>query len=127
MKAGELAWQVRAAFYAALLVCLAIADIVFDDFYGPLGVFVVFLFVVLAAAARLAGRAREPLPKASGRVVIVFAAVLTLLTTIEVALIPDFGLGAIFWIMAILIPSIEVLGYLARREARTRADSASSS
>ena len=42
----------------------------------------------------------------------------SVLTAIEVALIPDFGLGTTFWIVAILIPSLEFLGYLSRRESR---------
>ncbi len=121
MRLGELAWPIRAAFDIALLVCLAAADIAFDEFYGPLAVLVVFLFPGLALLTRKFGRAREPLPHASGQVVVAFAAVLTLLTAIEVAVIPDYGLGSIFWIVAILAPSIEVLGYLTRREASASA------
>ena len=61
------------------------------------------------------------MPKASGRAVVAFAAVLTALTAIEVALIPDFGLGSLFWIVAILIPSLEFLAYVTRLEARSSA------
>lgn len=117
MKLGELAWPVRVAFYVALLACLAAADRLFDDVLAPLAVVVVFLFVVLPLVARAFGHPRESLPHASNRAVIGFAAALTLLTAVEVALVPDFGLGAVFWIVAILIPAIEVLGYLTRREA----------
>jgi small-conductance mechanosensitive channel len=121
MKVGELRWPVRVAFYVALLICLALADIVFDDFFGPMAVIVVFVAVVLVVARRASGEVREPIPKASGRAVIFFAAALTLLTAIETALIPDYGLGAVFWIVAILIPALEFLGYFTRREARTQA------
>jgi hypothetical protein len=121
MSVGGLGWPVRVAFYAALLVCLALADVLFGEFYGPLGVLVVFVAVVLVAARRASDQVREPIPKASGRAVIFFAAVLTLLTAIESALIPDYGLGAVFWIVAILIPSLEFLGYFTRREARAQA------
>lgn len=121
MRVGGPSWPVRGAFYAALLVSLAAADIVVDEVYGPLVVLLGFLVLVVAAGARAFDRTREPLPSASGRVVVAFAAVLTLLTAIESALIPDFGLGAIFWIVAILIPALEVLGYLTRREARASA------
>jgi predicted PurR-regulated permease PerM len=115
---GELAWPVRVVFSVALLVSLAAAEVFSDAFYWPLAVAAGFLFVVLPVVARLFGRRTERVPRASGRVVIIFAAVLTLLAVIEVALVPDFGLGATFWIAAILIPSIELLGYLAHREAR---------
>jgi hypothetical protein len=116
---GELAWPVRVVFTVTLLASLAAAEVFSDAFYWPLAVVAAFLFVVLPVVVRLFGRDREePIPRASGRVVIVFAAVLTLLAVIEAALVPDFGLGATFWIAAILIPSIEVLGYLTRREAR---------
>ena len=118
MRIGELAWPVRVVFSVALLVSLAVVELVSDAFYWPLAVVAGFLFVVLPVVVRLFGQRRERIPRASGRVVIIFAAVLTLLAVIEVALVPDFGLGATFWIVAILIPSIEVLGYLARREAR---------
>jgi FtsH-binding integral membrane protein len=119
VSVGELAWPVRVVFSVALLVSLAAAELVSDAFYWPLAVVAGFLFVVLPVVVRLFGRERkEPIPRASGRVVIIFAAVLTLLAVTEVALVPDFGLGATFWIAAILVPSIEVLGYLTRREAR---------
>lgn len=118
MRVGELAWPVRAAFYVALLVSLAATDLVSDEFYGPLAVLAGFMFLVLPVVARAFGRPKEAMPHASGQVVVAFAAVLTLLTAIEVAVIPDFGLSSIFWIVAILIPAIEVLGYLTRREAR---------
>jgi hypothetical protein len=119
MKLGELSWPVRAAFYVALLACVAAADLLFDDVLAPLAVVVVFLFVALPLVARSFGRPKDSLPHASNRAVIGFAAVLTLLTAVEVAVVPDFGLGAVFWIVAILIPSVEVLGYLTRREAST--------
>jgi hypothetical protein len=80
-----------------------------------------FLFVVLPIVARSFGRGRGPMPRASGRTTVAFAAFLTLLAAIEVALIPDLGLGPTFWIVAIIIPSMEFLGYLTRREARTPA------
>lgn len=118
MRLGELAVPVRAAFYATLLACLAGADLIFDALLAPLAVIVVFMFLVLPLVVRSFGRPKDSIPHASGRVVVAFAAVLTLLTAIEVSLVPDFGLGALFWIVAILIPSIEVLGYLTRREAR---------
>jgi hypothetical protein len=118
MRIGELAWPVRVVFSLALLVSLAVAELVSDAFYWPLAVVAGFLFVVLPVVVRRFGRDTEAVPRASGRVVIIFAAVLTLLAVIEVALVPDFGLSATFWIVAILIPAIEVLGYLARREAR---------
>jgi hypothetical protein len=120
MTVGELPLYVRAAFYVALLGALALAELLSDRFYWPLAVLAGFLLGVLPAIARVFGRERGPMPSASGRVVVGFAAVLTLLTAIEVALIPDLGLSAIFWIVAIVIPSFEVLGYLARREARRR-------
>ncbi len=121
MKLGELAWPIRVAFYGALLGCLAAADVLFGDIGAPLAVVLVFLFLVLPLVARAWGRPAESVPHASNQAVIGFAAVLTLLTAIEVALVPDFGLGAVFWIVAILIPSVEVLRYLTRREAGTSA------
>jgi hypothetical protein len=117
VRLGELPWFIRAAFYAALLASLAAADRLVDGLWAPLVVLGAFLFLVLPSLARAFGRPKEALPHASGQVVVAFAAVLTLLTAIEVAVVPDFGLGAIFWIVAILIPSVEVLGYLTRREA----------
>ncbi len=86
-----------------------------------------FLLVVLPFCIRRFGRDGESRPKASGRAVVGFAAFLTVLTAIEVALIPDFGLGTIFWIVAILIPSLEFLGFLSRRESRMSAESESTS
>ena len=127
MSVGELPLYVRVAFYGALLSALALAELLSDRSYWPLAVLAGFLLVVLPVLARVFGRARGPMPRASGRVVVAFAAVLTLLTAIEVALIPDLGLSAIFWIVAIVIPSFEFLGYAARREARARADSEPSS
>jgi hypothetical protein len=59
------------------------------------------------------------MPKASGRAVVAFAVVLTALTATEVALVPDFGLGALFWIIATLIPALEFLAYFTHREARS--------
>ena len=69
------------------------------------------------------GKQGHPRAKASGKTVVGFAAFLTALTAIETALIPDFGLGAIFWIVAILIPSLEFLGFLSRRESQASAES----
>jgi hypothetical protein len=116
---GELPFLVRLGFYAALLASLAAADLLSDEGWVPLVVLVGFLFVVLPASVRLFGRRRGTIPRASGREIVAFAAVLTLLTAIEVAVVPDLGLGAIFWIVATLIPSFEVLGYLTRNQPRT--------
>jgi hypothetical protein len=113
---GELPFLVRLGFYAALLASLAAADLLSDEGWVPLVVLVGFLFVVLPASVRLFGRRRGTIPRASGREIVAFAAVLTLLTAIEVAVVPDLGLGAIFWIVATLIPSFEVLGYLTRNQ-----------
>lgn len=120
MTVGELPLYVRVAFYAALLGVVALADLASDRAYWPLAVLAGFLLVVLPVSVRVFGRGGGPMPKATGRVVVAFAAVLTLLTAIEVALIPDLGLSAIFWIVAIIIPSFEFLGYAARWEARQR-------
>jgi hypothetical protein len=117
---GELPGAVRVAFYAALLGGLALAELLTDSFWVTLVVLVGFLFAVLPLTARRFGRGRGPMPRASGRAVVAFAAVLTILTAIEVALVPDFGLGATFWIVAILIPAFEFLGYVTRLEARSR-------
>ena len=114
----ELPVAVRIAFYAWLLAALALADFWTDGALIPLAVLAGFLFVVLPLCVRFFGSPGEPRAKASGRTVVGFAAFLTVLTAIEVALIPDFGLGATFWIVAILIPSLEFLGYLSRRESR---------
>jgi NADH:ubiquinone oxidoreductase subunit 2 (subunit N) len=81
------------------------------------------LFVVLPLCVRFFGSPGEPRAKASGKTVVGFAAFLTVLTAIEVALIPDLGLGTTFWIVAILIPSLEFLGFLSRRESRALAES----
>ena len=122
MTFGELPPFARVAFYACLLAGLALADVLVDDWYGPFLVLLGFLGLVLPVFVRLLGRGvRGPIPRASGRAVIWFAGVLTLLTVIESALIPDYGLGAIFWIVAILVPALEFLGYITRREARTPA------
>jgi hypothetical protein len=117
---GELPSVVRVAYYAALLTALGVVDALTEDWYLPLAVLVAFLFLVLPVLVRLFGRRPVAMPKASGRSIIAFAAVLTVLTAIETALIPDYGLGALFWIVATLIPSFEFLGYVARREARSR-------
>lgn len=118
MTVGELPVPVRLGFYAALLASLAAADLLSDEGWVPFVVLVGFLFVVLPASVRLFGRRRGAIPRASGREIVAFAAVLTLLTAIEVAVVPDFGLGALFWIVATLIPSFEVLGYLTRNQPR---------
>jgi hypothetical protein len=124
MTVGELPFPVRLAFYAALLASLAVADLVSDGLWFSLLVLAGFLFVVLPVVVRAFARERGPMPpKATTRDVIAFAAVLTLLAAIETALVPDFGLGAIFWIVAVVVPSLEVLSYLTRQEARARADS----
>ena len=127
MTVGELPFLVRLGFYAALLASIAAADLLSDGLWLSLGVLVVFLFVVLPIVVRAFARERGPLPKTTTRDVIAFAAVLTLLAAIETALVPDFGLGAVFWIVAVVVPSLEVLSYLTRQEARTRADSESNS
>lgn len=119
MRLGELPPLARLAFYACLLAGLALADVLVDGWYGPFVVLLGFLFLVLPIFVRLFGRSGGPMPKASGRAVVAFAAALTVLTAIEVALIPDFGLGALFWIIAILIPSLEFLAYFTRWEARS--------
>ena len=121
----ELPVAVRVAFYAWLLVALALAELLTDVSLLPLAVLAAFLFVVLPLCVRFLGSAGEPRAKASGKTVVGFAAFLTVLTAIETALVPDFGLGAIFWIVAILIPSLEFLGFLSRRESRMRAESES--
>jgi hypothetical protein len=118
MTIGELPPLARVAFYACLLGGLALVDVLTDDWYGPVAVLVGFLFLVLPVFVRLFGRSGDPMPRASGRAVVAFAAVLTTLTAIEVALVPDFGLGAIFWIIATVIPALESLAYFTRREAR---------
>jgi hypothetical protein len=123
MTVGELPFVVRLGFYAALLASLAVADLVSDGLWLPLLVLAGFLFVVLPMVVRAFARERGPTPKTTTRDVVAFAAVLTLLAAIETALVPDFGLGAIFWIVAVIVPSLEVLSYLTRQEARTRADS----
>ena len=117
----ELPVAVRIAFYAWLLAALALAELLTDGALIPLAVLAGFLLVVLPLCVRFFGSVGEPRAKASGRTVVGFAAFLTVLTAIEVALIPDFGLGTTFWIVAILIPSLEFLGYLSRRESRQRA------
>lgn len=114
----ELPVAVRVAFYAWLLVALALAELLTDGALVPLAVLAGFLLVVLPICVRVFGRGGEPRAKASGRTVVGFAAFLTVLTAIEVALVPDFGLGTTFWIVAILIPSFEFLGYLSRRESQ---------
>jgi hypothetical protein len=124
---GELPFLVRLGFYAALLASLAAADLLSDGLWLSFGVLVVFLFVVLPIVVRAFARERGPTPKTTTRDVVAFAAVLTLLAAIETALVPDFGLGAIFWIVAVIVPSLEVLSYLTRQDARTRAESESDS
>ena len=119
----ELPVAVRIAFYAWLLASLALAELLTDGALVPLAVVAAFLFVVLPFCVRRFGRAGESRPKASGRAIVLFAAFLTILTAIEVALIPDLALGTTFWIVAILIPSLEFLGYVSRREARMSAKS----
>jgi hypothetical protein len=119
----ELPVAVRIAFYAWLLAALALAELTTDGALMPLGVLAGFLFVVLPLCVRFLGRAGEPRAKASGKTVVGFAAFLTVLTAIEVALIPDFGLGTTFWVVGILIPSLEFLGYLSRRESRALGES----
>ena len=125
MIGRELPIAVRIAFYAWLLVALALAELLTDGSLVPLAVLAGFLLVVLPLCVRYFGRAGEPRAKASGKTVVGFAAFLTVLTAIETALIPDYELGAIFWIVAILIPSLEFLGFLSRRELRMRAGSES--
>jgi hypothetical protein len=119
----EIPVAVRIAFYAWLLAALALAELLTDGSFWPLAVLAGFLLVVLPICVRVFGRAGEPGAKASGKTVVGFAAFLTVLTAIEVALIPDFGLGTTFWIVAILTPSLEFLGYLSRRESRKSAES----
>jgi hypothetical protein len=116
---AEIPPAARVAFYGALLGALALVDALTDDWYGPFAVLVAFLFVVLPVFLRVFGRRPAEMPKASGRSVVAFAAALTVLTAVETALIPDFGLGALFWIVATLIPSFEFLGYVARRDAHS--------
>jgi hypothetical protein len=123
MTVGELPFPVRLGFYAALLASLAAADLLSEGIWLSLVVLAGFLFVVLPIVVRAFARERRPMPKTTTRDVVAFAAVLTLLAAIETALVPDFGLGATFWIVAVVIPSLEVLSYLTRQEARTRADS----
>jgi hypothetical protein len=118
----ELPVAVRIAFYAWLLAALALAELTTDGALIPLVVLAGFLFVVLPLCVRFFGSPGEARAKASGKTVVGFAAFLTVLTAIEVALIPDFGLGTIFWIVAILIPSLEFLGFLSRRESRMSAE-----
>ena len=118
MTVGELPLLVRLGFYAALLASLAAADLLSHSSWVPFVVLLGFLFVVLPATVRLFGRSRGPMPHASGREIVAFAAVLTLLTAIEVSVVPDFGLGALFWIVATLVASFEALGYLARQKGR---------
>jgi hypothetical protein len=124
---GELPFPVRLAFYAALLASLAAADLVSDGIWFSLVVLAGFLFIVLPVVVRAFARERGPTPRATTRDVVVFAAVLTVLAAVETALVPDFGLGAIFWIVAVVVPSLEVLSYLTRQEARARAESESDS
>jgi hypothetical protein len=126
MTVGELPFPVRLAFYAALLASLAVADLVSDGIWLSLVVLAGFLFIVLPAVVRAFARERGPTPRATTRDVVAFAAVLTLLAAVETALVPDFGLGAVFWIVAVVVPSLEVLSYLTR-QPRTRADSEPSS
>jgi hypothetical protein len=123
----ELPFLVRLAFYVALLASLAAADLLWDSFWLSLLVLIAFLFVVLPLVVRAFGREGGPLPKTTGRDVVAFAAVLTLLAAVETALVPDYGLGAIFWIVAVVAPSLEMLSYLTRSEAQTRDDSESNS
>ena len=118
----ELPVAVRIAFYAWLLAALALAELTTDGALIPLAVLAGFLFVVLPLCVRFFGSPGEARAKASGKTVVGFAAFLTVLTAIEVALIPDFGLGTTFWIVAILIPSLEFLGFLSRRESRMSAE-----
>lgn len=119
----ELPVAVRVAFYAWLLVALALADLLTDGALVTLAVLAGFLLIGLPLCVRFFGRPGEPRAKASGRTVVGFAAFLTVLTAVEVALIPDLGLGTTFWIVAILIPSLEFLGFLSRRESRALAES----
>jgi hypothetical protein len=119
MTVGELPFPVRLAFYVALLASLAVADLASDGLWLSLLVLAGFLFVVLPMVVRAFARERGPMPKATTRDIVAFAAVLTLLAAIETALVPDFGLGAVFWIVAVVVPSLEVLSYLTRQEART--------
>jgi hypothetical protein len=127
VSVGELPFPVRLGFYAVLLASLAAADLLSDGLWLSLVVLAGFLFVVLPIVVRAFGQERGPVPKTTTRDIVVFAAVLTLLAAIETALVPDFGLGATFWIVAVVVPSLEVLSYLTRQEARTRADSESNS
>jgi hypothetical protein len=113
---GEIPFPVRLGFYAALLASLAAADLLSDGLWLSLLVLIGFLFVVLPIVVRAFARERGPMPKATTRDVITFAAVLTLLAAIETAVVPDFGLGAIFWIVAVVVPSLEVLSYLTRKD-----------
>jgi hypothetical protein len=123
MTVGELPFPVRLVFYAALLASLAVADLVSDGLWLSLLVLAGFLFVVLPIVVRAFAREGGPLPKTTTRDIVAFAAVLTLLAAIETALVPDFGLSAVFWIVAVVVPSLEVLSYLTRQEARTRSES----
>jgi len=122
---GELPLPVRLGFYAALLGALAAAELLADSVWVSVAVLGVFLLVVLPLVVRRFGRTGGPVPKASGRAVVAFAAALTVLTAIETVLVPDFGLGATFWIAAILIPSLEFFAYLVRGESQARADESS--
>lgn len=117
LTVGELPTPVRAGFYALLLGAMAAADLAFDDFYAPLVVLLVFLFGVLAAAGRVFGRRREEIDdRPTAYVFVGFVVVLAFLGAIEIALVPDFDLGPIFWTIAVLIPAHEFYGYAARRK-----------
>jgi hypothetical protein len=96
LTVGELPTLVRAGFYALLLCAIAAANLAFDDFYAPLAVLLVFLFVVLPAAGRVFGRGREEIDdRPTAYVFVGFVVLLALLTAIEIALVPDFDLGPI--------------------------------
>jgi hypothetical protein len=123
---GELPLWVRLAFYAALLGALAVAELVAENVWVTVAVLAVFLLGVLPLIVRRFGRTGGSFPKASGRAVVAFAAVLTALTAIETVLVPDFGLGATFWIVAILIPSLEFFAWVVRSESRAGDESSHS-
>lgn len=117
MRVGELPLLVRLAFYAGLLGALAAVDLLTGSVLLQLVVLAVFLLAILPLLARRFTRGERHLPHANGRAVVAFAAFLTLLAGIETVLVPDFGLGALFWIVAVIVPSLEFLAYVTRGEA----------
>jgi hypothetical protein len=119
VSVGELPLLVRLAFYAGLLGAVAAVDLLGGSLLLQLVVLAVFMLAILPVLARRFGGGERHLPHASGRAVLAFAAFLTLLAGIETVLVPDFGLGALFWIVAVIVPSLEFLAYVTRRQARS--------